>query len=165
MAIGVTSLNTSARVKDSGPGPYGTTGGRLSTLTASTTLDDSHDDKTVLVDAAAGLTLTLPAATGTGWRTKIMLKTTVTSNNVIVQVANSTDAFNGFSLMVSDDPATVKGFIASAGSDDTITLNGTTKGGYVGDTIEIQDIASGLFEVRITGKQTGTEVTMFTSAV
>src|SRR5690349_18296507 len=110
---GQTSLNNNTHVPDLGPGPY--TSGALTNIviTASTTLDFTHNDKTVLVNAAAGLTVTLPAATGSGWKTKIMLLTTVTSNNVIVQVANSTDAFNGFSAMVSDDPATVKGFIAS----------------------------------------------------
>jgi hypothetical protein len=59
----------------------------------------------------------------------------------------------------------VKGFIASAGSDDTITWNGTTTGGYVGDMIEIEDIASGLFQVKVLGKATGTEATPFSAAV
>src|SRR4051812_33535898 len=102
---GVTSLNTSSRVKDAGPGPYGTSGGRLSTLTASTTLDDSYDDKVVLLDALAGLTVTLPTATGSGWKCRILVKTTVTSNSYIIQVNNSTDAFQGFVENVSDDPA------------------------------------------------------------
>lgn len=165
MATGVTSLNTGARTVDAGPGPYASGSNLVVVLTASATLDASYNRKTVAINAAAGLTVTLPAATGSGWSCVIVLLTTVTSNNVIVQVANSTDAFNGFSAMVSDDPATVKGFIASPGSDDTITLNGTTKGGFVGDQIEIKDIASGLFQVKLMGKQTGTEATMFSSAV
>jgi hypothetical protein len=162
---GVTSLNTSARVKDAGPGPYGTTGGRLSTLTASTTLDDSYDDKTVLLSAAAGLTVTLPTATGSGWKVRIVIKTTVTSNSYIIQVNNSTDAFNGFVENVSDDPATVKGYIAVAGTSDTLTLNGTTTGGLVGAVYEIQDIAAGLFEVVGRDCATGTEATPFSAAV
>lgn len=161
----VTSLNSASRTVDAGPGTYASGASLLPVLTASATLDSSYRGKTVMINAAAGLTVTLPAATGSGFVVTFILLTTVTSNNVIIQVANSTDAFNGFSLMVSDDPATVKGFIASPGSDDTITLNGTTKGGYVGDQITIRDIASGLFQVIIEGKQTGTEATMFTSAV
>lgn len=161
----VTSLNTAARTADAGPGPYASGSNLIVNVTASATLDSSYNRKTVTVSAAAGLTLTLPAATGSGWSCVIVLLTTVTSNNFILQVANSTDAFNGFSAMVSDDPATVKGFIASPGSDDTITLNGSTKGGFVGDQIEIKDVASGLFQVKLMGKQTGTEATMFSSAV
>jgi hypothetical protein len=94
MAIGVTSLNTSARVKDAGPGPYGTSGGRLSTLTASTTLDDSYDDKTVLLDALAGLTVTLPTATGSGWKYRSS-QDHCDLEQLHYQVNNSTDAFNG----------------------------------------------------------------------
>ncbi|RTL52930.1 MAG: hypothetical protein EKK40_07065 [Bradyrhizobiaceae bacterium] len=134
-------------------------------LTASTALDSSYNDKTVKLNAAAGLTVTLPAATGSGFKVKIVVGTTVTSNGYIIQVANSTDAYQGFSLIVSDDTAAVKGFIASAGSDDTVTLNGTTTGGYVGDVVEIEDIESGKFQVSVTGKATGTEATPFSAAV
>lgn len=160
----VASLNTTARVADVGPGPYASLG-RLTTLTASATIDASYDEVTILVDAAAGATFTLPKASGSGARYRFVLITTVTSNSVVVKVANTTDAFNGFSLMVSDDPATAKGFIAAAGSDDTVTFNGTTTGGYVGDIIEVWDIKSGLFEVQVRGKQTGTEATMFSATV
>lgn len=162
---GQTSLNNTAHISDRGPGPYASGASAVIALTASATLDWTHNGKTITAAAAAGMTITLPAAGGTGWRCRIVLLTTVTSNNFICQVANTTDAYNGFSLMVSDDPATVKGFIASAGSDDTVTLNGSTKGGFVGDTIDIEDVASGLFQVIVRGKQTGTEATMFSAAV
>lgn len=160
---GVTSLNSALRIADRSPGPYSS---GVVTLTASATLDASHNNKTILLDAAAGLTVTLPTSSGNGWRCKIIVKTTVTSNNDIVKVGNTTDAFNGFSMVVSDDVGgPVKGFIASAGSDDTVTLNGTTTGGYVGDIIEVEDIVSGLFEVKVVGKATGTEATPFSATV
>ena len=118
----------------------------------------------VVINAAAGLTVILPASDGGNARYRFLIGTTVTSNNVIIKVANTTDAFLGQSMMVSDDPATVKGFIAASG-DDTITLNGGTKGGFLGDQIEIVDIERGKFAVRITGKQTGAEATMFSATV
>jgi hypothetical protein len=159
----VGTLNNSARVPDRSPGPYSS---GINAYTASATLDSSHNNKTVTVSAAAGLTLTLPKSTGSGWRARIVLLTTVTSNNVIVKVANTTDAFNGFSNIISDDAGgPAKGFIASAGSDDTITLNGTTTGGYVGDIIEVEDVAAGLFQVKVMGKATGTEATPFSATV
>jgi hypothetical protein len=136
----------------------------LQTVTASITMNKSYNGSLILIDAAAGLTIVLPASDGGNARYRFLIKTTVTSNNVIIKVANTTDSFIGQSAMVSDDPATVKGFIAASG-DDTITLNGSTKGGFAGDEIEIKDIARGTFAVRITGKQTGTEATMFSATV
>ena len=160
---GVTSLNTANRSRDAGPGNYAT---NIKTITASLTMDTGNSGQTIIIDAAAGLTCTLPTATGSGNVYRFLLKTTVTSNNVVVQVNNSTDAFVGFNNVISDDAGgPAKGFIASAASDDTITLNGTTKGGYAGDFIEVLDIASGLFSVQIYGKATGTEATPFSAAV
>lgn len=138
----------------------------LSVTAAVTLTGEQHDGRTLLLDNAAGATVTLPAAKGTGNRFRFLVKTTVTSNGYIVKVANSTDAFIGFSEIVSDDAgAPVKGFIASALSDDTITLNGTTTGGYAGDYVEVEDIASGVFAVRVLGKATGTEATPFSATV
>lgn len=159
---GQTSLNNTGRVLDAGPGPYA---GRLKTITASLTMDQSHDDVLIVANAAAGLAITLPTATGSGAKYKILIGTTITSNTTTIKVNNTTDAFVGFSEAVSDDPATVKGFIASPASDDTITFNGTTQGGYVGDYVEIIDYAAGAFFVRVVGKQTGTEATPFSATV
>jgi hypothetical protein len=60
-------------------------------LTASATLSAYHADTVVVVNAAAGLTLTLPAASGSGLSFDIMVGTTVTSNTVVVKVANASD--------------------------------------------------------------------------
>lgn len=135
--------------------------GSAITLTAA-----AHAGKTLVVDDATAQTLTLPAATGTGNRYNFILGATKTGSQ-IVKVANGTDAFNGFSQAISDDGTggPVKGFIASAGSDDTITLNGTTTGGYVGDEISVQDIGAGVFHVKVEGKATGTEATPFSATV
>jgi len=160
---GVTSLNNALRTPDRGPGQYNS---GVVTLTASATLDHSHNGKTVVLNAAAGLTVTLPTSSGNGWKCKIIVLTTVTSNSDIVKVGNTTDALVGFSNVISDDAGgPAKGFIASAGSDDTITLNGTTTGGYAGDTIYVEDIASGTFAVEVIGKATGTEATPFSATV
>lgn len=158
----VSTLNTAARVADRGPGIYGS---GVQTITASTSADASFNGKTVVLTAAAGLTITLPEATGSGWRTRFVLGATVTSNSTVIKVANTTDAFVGFSQIVSDNAAAVLGYIASAGTDDTVTLNGTTTGGYIGDIIEVEDIAAGRFLVHIVGKATGTEATPFSATV
>ena len=140
---------------------------RIVNVTASTlTVTEAlHDNKIVTLNRAAGITTTLPAATGSGAKFRFLIGTTVTSNTTVIKVANASDAFQGFSQIVSDDTAAVKGFIATAGTDDTITLNGTTTGGYVGDIIEVQDVATNRFQVQVTGKATGTEATPFSATV
>lgn len=129
------------------------------TVTASTTLKNSrHGDGGVYVNAAAGLTLTLPAATGKGVVFRIFIGTTVTSNNVIIS-PNGTDTMIG---VIVGGGAAVNGWATAAGNN-TITLNGTTKGGIKGDYIELRDVATGLWRVGGSVTQTGTAATMFST--
>lgn len=129
------------------------------TLTA-----DSHAFRTVVLKRAAGITVTLPAATGTGNKYVLTLGATVTSNTVVIQVANASDSFVGRSLGCADGGNTVNGWEVSTG-DDTITLNGGTKGGYLGDTFEFIDFADNTFLVNGFQNQTGVEATPFSAAV
>lgn len=126
-----------------------------------------HSQALTTVNAAAGLTLTLPAATGTGDVYKVVVGTTVTSNNVVIQVANATDEFHGFIVNVDADTSDAVAAWPALDGDgyDTITLNGSTKGGIMGDSFTITDYASGKFllEARTTG--TGTVVTPLSAAV
>lgn len=133
-------------------------------LTASTTLTSSYAGAVITINAAAGLTVTLPAATGTGRRYEFVIGTTVTSNNVVIQVANATDVMTGTAIMGQDSADTAVLF-ETASTSDTITMNGSTKGGIKGDRIVLTDIASGLWSVSIVGSATGTEATMFSAAV
>ncbi|WP_037460680.1 hypothetical protein [Sinorhizobium fredii] len=124
----------------------------------------THAGTTVVANRAAGITVTLPAATGTGAKYKVVVGTTVTSNNLIIQVANATDVMTGTASLAQDAADTGVTFETAADSD-TITMNGSTKGGIKGDIIELEDVASGLWSVCITGSGTGTEVTPFSAAV
>jgi hypothetical protein len=134
-------------------------------ITASTTLSQKrHGDSTVTVNAAAGLTLTLPAASGTGSRFRIFVGTTVTSNNVVIQVANSSDVMSGSARVAQDGGDTAVAF-ETASTSDTITLNGTTTGGIKGDFIELEDVATNLWRVSAVLSATGTEATPFSAAV
>jgi hypothetical protein len=130
-----------------------------------------HDGKVINLDTAAGTICTLPAATGSGAKFKFLVTVKATSNSHVIQVANATDFFIGTIAGVSDDPATVKGWIAAnsgtvATNSDTITLNRTTTGSVsVGEWIEIQDVATATFSVTGMITQSGTEATPFTAAV
>lgn len=121
--------------------------------------------RTTYLNRAAGITATLPAATGTGATYTFVIGATVTTPSTIIKVANSSDAFIGFSQVVSDNSAAVLGYIAAANTDDTITLNGTTTGGYAGDIITIRDVDVNVFQVEVRGKATGTEATPFSATV
>lgn len=139
--------------------------GSLVSITANATLTSaSNAGRTMLLDVASGATVTLPAATGTGNVYKFFVKTTVTSNNYVIQVANATDTMAGVAIVANDTDASASIFETVAASD-TITLNGTTTGGILGGTIEIQDVASGVFSVVARGAATGTEATPFSAAV
>ncbi|MCM5689508.1 hypothetical protein [Sinorhizobium meliloti] len=124
----------------------------------------THASTTVVANRAAGITMTLPAATGTGAKYKIVVGTTVTSNSLKVQVANATDVMTGTALFGQDAADTAVLFETAADSD-TITMNGSTTGGIKGDIIELEDLASGLWGVTVRGSATGTEATPFSAAV
>lgn len=136
------------------------------TLTAATYVltAEAHSGTTLNLARAAGITCTLPAALGYGSVFKFLVTTTVTSNSDIIKVANSTDVMQGVALTAQDAGDTAIAFETLAASD-TITLNGTTTGGYRGDQIELTDAAPGVWAVKITSAATGTEVTPFSATV
>jgi hypothetical protein len=133
-------------------------------VTATTILNRSFANAEILVTAAAGLTLTLPAASGLGDEYSFTIGTTVTSNSVIVRVANGTDVMTGTCVQLADAGATVGGY-ETAADTDTITFNGTTTGGIRGDRIVLRDVAAGLWQVEVVGAATGTEATPFSATV
>ena len=131
------------------------------TLTAT---PDVHAGRTTVINAAAGCAVTLPNATGTGAVYRFVIGTTITSNSTTIKVNNATDVMAGRAFVISDNSAAVLGY-ATAASSDTITLNGTTLGGLVGDHIEIIDAIAGTYAVRVFTSATGTEATPFSATV
>lgn len=142
------------------------TSGRLvlagSTLSVTEAL---HDGKTILLDQLAGSVCTLPASSGSGARFRFVVSVVATSNSHIVKVANGTDVMAGFAL-VAQDAADTAVMFETAASSDTITLNRTTTGStQKGETIEVEDIATGFWAVRVIVAATGTEATPFSATV
>lgn len=133
-------------------------------VTASTTLNTSHSGTTVVVNAAAGLTLTLPAATGAGYEYDILVGTTAATGSYVVQAASASDVMTGVAVFAADGGDSTVAF-ETAATSDTITLNGSTKGGIKGDRIKLKDVAAGLWAVNIIGSATGSEVTPFSADV
>jgi fructose-specific component phosphotransferase system IIB-like protein len=121
-------------------------------------------DEVYVVNAAAGAEVTLPPATGSGFRYTFIVGTTVTSNTNVIQVANSDDIMQGVVIGAADTDDSVNGWEAASDSD-TITMDGSTTGGIVGDRVELVDVAENVWAVNGTIQQTGTEATPFSAAV
>lgn len=139
---------------------------RVVDATASTlaVVQATHNDKVITLNRAAGIAVTLPVATGTGTRLRFIVGTTVTSNSTTIKVGDATDVMIGNAVICNDTDASVSGFEAGA-SDDTVTFNGTTTGGIKGDSVELIDIATNTWFVRVTGSATGAEATPFSATV
>ena len=134
-------------------------------ITVATVLtQDDHAGRTGVFDIAAGVAVTLPRATGSGAKYRFVVKTTVTSVGDKIQVANADDVIQGTVFGLQDGGDTVEGW-ESASTSDTITLDGSTKGGIRGDVIELEDVATGLYMVTGLITQTGTQATPFSAAV
>lgn len=132
--------------------------------TATMTLDSSKAGIPLVFTRAAGVVVTLPAATGTGDIYKFYVNTTVTSNSYKIQVANVTDVISGLALADDGEGDAANGW-PTASNTDTITMDGSTKGGIKGDSLELIDIASGQFCVKAFLTNNGTEASPFSSAV
>jgi len=114
---------------------------------ATVTLDAStHSGKVVTLNRAAGIAVTLPAATGSGNIYRLYIGTAVTSNSTTIKVANSSDTMVGFVLSTLAAGGTTFGESAG-GTDDTITMNGSTTGGLVGSYIELVDWQTNVWQV------------------
>jgi hypothetical protein len=158
----VTSAKAAATVTTrasagSGSGVVNHTAG--ATLTAG-----ANGNRTNTLNAAAGQAIVLPAATGSGDRYRFFVGTTITSNSTTIKVANAADTMRGNAIVAQDGGDTVVVFEAGA-TADTITLNGTTTGGLVGDWIELEDVAANMWSVRAVLAATGTEATPFSATV
>lgn len=153
-------------------GPVTSTAGFISgadsivTVTAATATvtPAAHAGRTVLLDRAAGQALTLPAATGSGNRYTFFVLTTITSSATTIKVADATDVMAGVAIVANDGGDTASIF-ETASTSDTISFNGTTTGGIRGATVELQDVATNLWSVRVVGAATSTEATPFSATV
>lgn len=125
-----------------------------------------HREAVVVLNRAAGVTVTLPAASGTGDRYRILVGTTVSSGSDIIQVANASDTMVGHVATGLTTGAAGADFgEAVGGTDDTITMNGTTTGGVKGSYVEVQDVAANLWLVQGNLVGSGTLATSISASV
>ncbi len=138
-------------------------------LTATTVLTKAlHEGRPLLMGASgAALTFTLPAATGSGDR-YLFVVSVVNTSNYLIKASAGTMLFTGTIIGASiTDSATDAARTWTAGaSDDSLLLNGTTRGGVTkGDFIEFVDCSATQWFVRGLITQSGSEATPFENTV
>lgn len=118
----------------------------------------THAGKFIALNRAAGIAVTLPAATGTGNVYRLGVGTAITSNTTTITRAGS-DTIAGVALIGTD---TTNGVLMFSSSTATvITMDGTTRAGTKGTFIELVDGGSAQWYVRMFGQGSGTEATPF----
>jgi hypothetical protein len=140
-----------------------------------------HAGRIVHNDAAGAVTYTLPATNANsdsavagpgadfnnlnnvGATIEIFSSITKTGD-LVVQAANATDVMVGSAVFIDDSSDNVVGF-ETASTSDTITLNGSTKGGVTFSKIVCTVLASGKWKVDVLSGCTGTPATPFSAAV
>ena len=124
----------------------------------------THGGRVMALANTAPIAVTLPQATGTGAMYTFQIQQAATGTSSTIKVANGTDVMQGVSWVLTTSSANVIGYATSATSD-TVSLNGTTLGGVAGDIIEIQDVKTGFFAVKIFCQATGSTATPFSATV
>lgn len=134
-------------------------GSALVSLTAALTLTAlAHANRTLLLNGSAGFIVTLPAATGSGFKYYFIVQAPQTSYEIST---DGTAVYNGWANINK---------VGSAGSGEVfatttlknLTMNATTTGGLsAGDYIEIQDIATNVWFVNAGLTGSGTLATPF----
>lgn len=153
--------------------PTGTTIGGTATGTiapvavpaATTTLTltpASHGGRLVTVASTGGLTITPPAATGTGNVYRIAVTTTISGGNLTLdaKAGNASDVFYGFAY--TNKAGTFTNY-ATASNTNLITWDGSTMGGIKGDFLWMMDAATNVWLLEIRGTQSGTIATPFSN--
>jgi hypothetical protein len=134
------------------------------TATALSVTQTQHAGRTVRIASTAPAIVTLPAAAGTGDTYTFFMAVAATATESTIKVANATDVMKGVVWAATTSSDNAESFVAGA-TADSIEMNGTTKGGVVGDLYTLRDIATGVWSVQGFTAPTGTEATPFDATV
>jgi hypothetical protein len=136
----------------------------ISMTAATFTATKHHAGATLVTNRAAGVTVTLPAASGSGRNYEFVVGTALSGGSFIVKVANSSDIMQGSAYGDDGDGEPANGW-ATAADTDTVTMDGSTQGGLIGDRIMLRDYAANKWAVTVFMQQGGTEATPFSATV
>ena len=120
----------------------------------------AHDGKVIVLTKTDGQAVTLPTATGTGKMLRVIIGAKVASSATTINTAALDEVMTGNALQLADGGDTIGAYEAAA-TVNGISFDGSTKGGLKGDYVELIDIGSKLWFVRIVCAATGSEATPF----
>lgn len=115
-------------------------------VTATLTLDPLlHAGRICAVTMGAStVTLTLPAATGSGDRYAVYVVVNATPSSLVITASAAGSDIQG--AVPLGDQGVITGVVGTPEvADNTITMNGTTTGGALGTYLELVDVASGVY--------------------
>jgi len=122
----------------------------IHTFTATDAITETeHAGRTLLLGEVGGnalVTLTLPDATGSGATYKFIV-TVVNTSTYVIKAPDANNTIDGIMMYLDEDATAVTAFPTVAATD-TITINGGTTGGQIGDYLELVDIATDQWHVR-----------------
>lgn len=151
-ATSITAPSTPSYV--TGPAVVNTT---ATTLAVTAT---QHGGKTVTVSSTAPIAITLPAATGSGTKYNFLFLVAATGTASTISTAASAEIVTGYSFALTTSSDNVIGYKTTA-TDNTVSFNGGTKGGFAGDSVAVQDVGTSTWSIQITANATGTTATPF----
>jgi hypothetical protein len=115
-------------------------------LQAARTLDVKESGALVLLDAAAGFTVTLPAPVA-GAHYDFLVTTTVTSSNAKIITNAATTFLLGEVLTFTTATASPAGFAFNGTTHVACTMNGTTTGAIIGTRIRVEAISATVWAI------------------
>lgn len=140
---------------------YERTHGVTTVTDATVSVDvNAHVGQPIVLTRAAGVTATLPAATGSGNKYEFIGGIDATGDQIITVTGDDTMAGVAY---LGNDSAGASCFYTAADSD-TITLSGDDTGGLKGWRVECRDIAADTWAVIVMSEASGTEATPFSAA-
>lgn len=120
----------------------------------------------ILLNQAAGSTVTLPTSAGTGNVIRMRVSVITTSAAEKVLLTTTADVIIGTANV--ENGGTVKAFVGNAGTYHSLQMPFTgsqPSGGFVGDTITCTDLAAGTWACDVVSQSgTGTQVTPYSTA-
>jgi len=118
-----------------------------------------HAGRTLMLNRAAGVALTLPEAIGSGNKYTVFVETTATGAHSIV--SEGAGKFAGGVAIATDIAGVV--MLANSAADVGLSMSGTTTGGVKGSFYSVTDVAPDLWMVDGFLISTGTEASPFTT--
>jgi hypothetical protein len=144
------------------PSPYFNNYGIVTVAAATVAItDEGYVGQRIVMNRAAGIVATLPPATGSGNRYEFIGAVDATGDQKIQVTGDDTMAGVAY---LGNDSAGASCFY-TADTSDTITLDGSTKGGLKGWRVVCDDIAADTWAVLVMSEASGTEATPFSAAV